>query len=83
MIKMLAPSADLFIAAKAANHRALPPTQIASVASKYIDHVHKSKNSIEGLNYAQRYAKKNDLILCIGSHYLVSDILVFFNEQPC
>ncbi len=82
MIKMLAPIADLFIATKTTTHRAVPPTAIANIVHKYTDHIHECKNSIEGLHYARRYAKKNDLILCIGSHYLVSDIIAFFNKQP-
>lgn len=82
MIKSLAPLADLFIATKAATQRALSPTMIASVALKYTDKVHKSKTSIEGLHYARECAKKNDLILCIGSHYLVSEVMACFNEKP-
>ena len=82
MIKPLASFADLFIATKAATQRALSPTMIATVALKYVDKVHKSKTSIEGLNLARKHAKKNDLILCIGSHYLVSEIMAYINDKP-
>ena len=82
MIKSLAPLADLFVATKAATPRALSPKIISSVALKYTDKIYKSKSTLEGLNFAQEQAKKNDLILCIGSHYLVSEIIAHFNKKP-
>jgi dihydrofolate synthase/folylpolyglutamate synthase len=82
MIKTLAPLADLFITAKADTSRALSPTTIANIALKYSDHVYKCKTAIEGLNYALQYAEKDDLILCIGSHYIVSEIMAFYNKKP-
>lgn len=81
MIKTLASLADLFITAKADTSRALSPTTIANIALKYSDNVHKCKTSIEGLNYALNHAEKSDLILCIGSHYLVSEIMACFNKK--
>ena len=82
IIKTLAPLADLFVAAKANTNRALSSTKIANIAFKYSDHVHKCKTAIEGLNYALENAEKDDLILCIGSHYIVSEIMAFYDKQP-
>ncbi len=81
MIKTLAPLADLFIAIKADNERGLSPTTIANIALKYTDQVHKFMTSIEGFNFALQQAKKNDMILCIGSHYIVSEIIAAFNKK--
>lgn len=82
MIKTLAPLADLFIAAKAGTNRSLSPATIANIALKYTNRVHKCKTGIEGLNYALQLAEKSDLILCIGSHYLVSEIMTCANKMP-
>jgi len=75
MIKTLAPLADLFIATKADSNRALLPTAIANMALKHNDHVYISNTSMAGLDYALQHAQKSDLILCIGSHYIVSEIM--------
>lgn len=80
MIQKLAPLSDLFITVKANTHRASSPVTLAKIAFKYTNHVYKCNTSIEGLNYAQHYAKKNDLILCVGSHYVVGDIISFLNN---
>ncbi len=81
MIKALAPSADLFIAIKAGTDRALSPTTIANIALKYTDQVHKFKTSTEGMNFALQQVKPNDMILGIGSHYIVSEIIAGLNQK--
>jgi len=80
MVKRLAPSSDLFIAVKANTNRALSPTILANIASKYTNHVHKFDTSKEGLNWAVSCAQKGDLILGTGSHYTVSEIMTCFKE---
>ncbi|UCE06563.1 MAG: bifunctional folylpolyglutamate synthase/dihydrofolate synthase [bacterium] len=75
MVKKLAPISNLFIAVKANINRALSPTTLANVALKFTDHVHNCNTTIEGLSYALNHVQKGDLILCTGSHYIVSEIL--------
>ena len=78
MIKKLAPLADKFIAVKANTNRALSPTVLANVAAKYSGSVSKFKSIKEGMDFAINYARKDDLILGTGSHYTVSEILIYF-----
>ena len=82
MLKKLAPLSDVFIAVKANGDRGLSPSTIAKYASLYVEHVYKNTSVIAGLEYALRNAQQNDLILCTGSHYVLNDILVYFNQLP-
>lgn len=81
MIATLAPMADLFIATKADSTRALSPRSIAAVASKYIDRINQFPTANQAIKYALQFAQPNDLIFCIGSHYLVGEIINYFNQS--
>ncbi|MCU0643611.1 MAG: bifunctional folylpolyglutamate synthase/dihydrofolate synthase [bacterium] len=82
MLKKLAPLSDIFIAVKANEERGLSTSTIAKYASLYIDSVNKKVSVTAGLEYAMQCAQQNDLILCTGSHYVLNDILVYFNQVP-
>ncbi|MDZ7330470.1 MAG: bifunctional folylpolyglutamate synthase/dihydrofolate synthase [candidate division KSB1 bacterium] len=81
MVATLAPMADLFIATKADSTRALSPRSIAAVASRYSDRIYQCPTSKQAIMYALQLAQPNDLILCIGSHYLVGEIISYFNQS--
>lgn len=81
MIKNLATLSDQFIAVKANTHRGLASSTIFKVARKYTSNVQKCASVSEGLGLALNIAQKNDLILCAGSHYTVSEILDYFNQK--
>jgi dihydrofolate synthase/folylpolyglutamate synthase len=80
MVKKLASLSDLFIAVKASTNRALSPRTLTNIARKYTNEVHKFNTTIEGIDCALKYAEKDDLILCIGSHYIVSEIMTYFRR---
>lgn len=80
MIQKVASLSDLFIATKANNNRCLSPTTIARIAQKYTDQVYKCTTSNEGINYALHHAKRDDLVLCVGSHYVVGEIMTLLKN---
>ncbi len=80
MIATLAPLADLFIATKAATSRALAPRTITTIASQYSNEVRQFRSSREAIGHALQAARPNDLILCIGSHYLVGEIINYLDQ---
>lgn len=81
MIKNLASISDLFIAVKAETHRGLEAAAISKIARQHTKSVKKFARVSEGLSYAIQNAKKNDLILCAGSHYTVSEIIDYFDQK--
>lgn len=80
MIKQLAPLADLFITVQANNERSLSRITIARHAAAYVKDIYNALSITEGLNYAIRHAQPGDLILCTGSHYVLNDVVVYFNH---
>ena len=80
MVKNIASVADIFIAVKANTHRSLPVSSLYKVARKYSDNIEKSNSIINGLNLAINRSTKKDLILCAGSHFLISEILQYYNK---
>ncbi len=81
MIATLAPLAETFIVTKANTHRALSPRTIAALASQYANKVVQFRSSTEAFAWALQAAKPEDLILSIGSHYLVGEIMSYWNEN--
>jgi len=81
MVNKLAPLSDIFIAVKANTNRASSPAALAKVAAEHTDHIYKFNTCKEGLEFALSNARKNDLVLCTGSHYTVSEVLTYFNKE--
>ena len=75
MVKQIATIADLFIAVKSNNNRALSSTILSQTAKKFINNVLKFQTVEQGLKTALQEANKNDLILCTGSHYTVGEFI--------
>jgi len=80
MVQQIAPMAEIFIAVKANNRRALSSTTLSTVAKKYIDRVIKCQTVEQGLSAALQQAKKDDIILCTGSHYTVGEFVTCLNN---
>jgi len=80
MVKNLAPLASLFIAVKPDTKRALAPAALVSVARAYVPRVYKFNTVRQGLLRALEFAQQDDLILCIGSHFTISEVMTFFNK---
>jgi len=81
MLKQIAPSADLFIAVKAANRRSLSAAILGNVAKKYTKNVVKCRSVQKGLQIALENANTDDLILCTGSHYTVGEFMSNLNKE--
>lgn len=68
MVGQIAPLCDTFIAVNANNHRSLSSAILSKTARQYTNNVKNCNTVVEGLNFALNIARKNDLILCTGSH---------------
>ena len=75
MLKELASHADMIVAVKPDTHRALSPVAISRRARELNIPVKTMGTTAEGLEYAMDAAGSNDLILGVGSHYTVGEIL--------
>ena len=80
MVKQIAPMADLFIAVKANNRRALSSVVLSKTAKKYVSNVVRCQTVEQGLNVATKEVNKDDLILCSGSHYTVGEFINSLNK---
>ncbi|MEE4312199.1 MAG: folylpolyglutamate synthase/dihydrofolate synthase family protein [candidate division KSB1 bacterium] len=75
MLKELSRDADMMVAVKPDTHRALNPVAISKRARELNIPVKTFDTTAEGLEYALGSSGSNDLVLGVGSHYTVGEIL--------
>ena len=80
MMKTICTIADQIIAVKPATHRALKPDILMKEALLYGKQVIKFENIQNGVEYALTHTDSEDLILGIGSHYTIGEILNYYKK---
>jgi dihydrofolate synthase/folylpolyglutamate synthase len=73
IVAVLAPLADLFIATRPHNPRAMAPQRIAEIARNYCREVKVIDDVGEGVDYARGRAQEDDLIVITGSLFTVGE----------
>ena len=83
MIKILAPNADLIIATKTKNPRAVSPQTIAEEAAQYMnqDKIIVTEDIPQAIKCALSNSNKNDLICITGSLYTVGEAKKYFESK--
>ncbi|NOZ60902.1 MAG: bifunctional folylpolyglutamate synthase/dihydrofolate synthase [Calditrichaeota bacterium] len=78
MIKRLAPMVHCFIAVSPDYYRSLVAKKLAQSARKYCRQVKSFGQVFQGIDYALKQAKEDDLIVCTGSHFTIGEVLQYF-----
>jgi dihydrofolate synthase/folylpolyglutamate synthase len=73
MLAELVPLADVLIATRPRNSRAMPPQRVAAIAQTYCKDVTMIDDVGEGVDYARKVAREDDLIVVTGSLFTVGE----------